>query len=41
VVEEAFGYKAEVTAPCSLPASIDLEERDILVAVDLIPRRMM
>jgi len=36
VVEEEFAQEAEVPAPGSLPSSVDLEETDVVVAVDLI-----
>ena len=40
VVEEEFGEQAEVTAPRSLAATVDLEEGDIVVAVDLVAWRV-
>ena len=38
VVEEEFGEEAEVATPGSLPPAVDLEEGDVLVAVDFVPR---
>lgn len=40
VVEEEFGKEAEIAAPGSLAAAVDLEEGDIIVTVDLISWRM-
>lgn len=41
VVEEEFAEEAEVAAPGSLPPAVDLEERDCVVPVDLVSRRVV
>lgn len=40
VIEEAFGEEAEIAAPGLLLSTVDLEEGDVVVAIDLIAGRM-
>ena len=40
VVEEEFGEEAEVAAPGALAAAVDLEEGDVVVAVDFVAGRV-
>lgn len=40
VVEEQLAQQAQIAAPGALPAAVDLEERHVLVAVDLVARRV-
>lgn len=40
VVEEEFREEAEVAAPASLSPAVDLEEGDVVVAIDFVARRV-
>jgi len=40
VVEEEFAKKTEVATPGALPATVDLEERNVVVAIDLVTGRV-
>lgn len=41
VVEETFREERQVAAPRALFPTVDLEKRDIVVAIDLVARWMM
>lgn len=40
VVEEQLAQQTEIPAPGALPAAVNLEEADVLVAVDFVARRV-